>query len=286
VRDLWPEGAIQLGILNQRLLVRAARAFEGLCYSSASRIVALSEGMASWIRGQYGFQNIVVVPNASDNELFGRANESASLPAWAKGKFLVVYTGTLGVANDCAQILDTAGDLQRRGASSVEFVILGDGKHREQLKEKARIRGLHNVRFLGIVPRNEWRLWLKRAGCVLVVYKSGFVMDTASPNKLFDAFAAGSPVIQTTEGWIKDLFVKEGCGLNVRPDSPAQMADAILSLLKDSELRERIRSNSSRVGRELFDRDLLSSRMLEVLYAAATEGNQWRFASSRAGRVS
>jgi len=49
VRDLWPEGAIQLGFLKSRLAIKVARWFERRCYGGASVIVTASDGQARWI---------------------------------------------------------------------------------------------------------------------------------------------------------------------------------------------------------------------------------------------
>src|SRR5215471_18829826 len=92
VRDLWPEGAIQLGVLRQKWAIRLARWFERVCYGAAAKVVALSEGMASWIRDTYGFTNTEVIPNASDNELVASLTDNLDLPDWARGKQLALYT--------------------------------------------------------------------------------------------------------------------------------------------------------------------------------------------------
>jgi glycosyltransferase involved in cell wall biosynthesis len=269
VRDLWPEGAIQLGVLRNSYLVRAARQFERFCYRNARCVVALSEGMASWIRDRHGFRHVEVVPNASDNEAFDCVACTNERPAPAGQTFRVVYTGTLGTANDCKQIVWLAECLRERNADEIEILVLGDGRERRDLELESEQRGLRNIQFLGLVPRDEWRRVLKEAGCILVVYKRGFVMDTASPNKLFDAFAAGRPVVQTTQGWIKTLFEREDCGITVPPDDPDRMADAILTLAGSRDLQAHFAKNAKRVARELFDREVLASRMLSVLREAA-----------------
>ena len=66
------------------------------------------------------------------------------------------------------------------------------------------------------------------------------VLGTCSPNKLFDSFAAGTPMIQNTEGWIKDLIERENCGVNVPPDDAGALAEAVLRLARDPEERSRI----------------------------------------------
>ncbi|HWP44273.1 MAG TPA: glycosyltransferase family 4 protein [Blastocatellia bacterium] len=274
VRDLWPEGAIQLGILRNGLAIRLARALEKLCYRSASRIVALSEGMADWIRKTYGFDHIDVIPNASDNDLVRSIEGALELPAWARGKRLVLYTGTLGLIDDCGQMLDVAHIIERRGIHDIEFVLIGDGKERPQLEEKARSLGLSHVHFLGLMPKEAVMRWLMAADCSMFTVKDVPFLATASPNKVFDAFAAGTPVVQASQGWIKDLLERERCGITVAPNDLEAMADAVLRVVRDGELRNAMAANARRAASTLFDRALLATRMRNILLNVAQGHNK------------
>jgi glycosyltransferase involved in cell wall biosynthesis len=279
VRDLWPEGAIQLGILRNKLAIRLARALEKTCYMSASRIVALSDGMADWIRNRYGIDHIAVVPNASDNELVERTTGGLDLPGWAADKHLAVYAGALGLIDDCGQILEVARVLRDRGEKTVEFVIIGTGKERQQLEERASDLGLANVHFLGAMPKEQVIRWLRAACCSLFTVKSVPFLETASPNKVFDAFAVGRPVIQSTQGWIGALLEREQCGINVPPNDMDAMADAVVLLARDASLRESLGRNAHRVAKEYFDRSVLAERMRLILHNCATTGTK-RFSAS------
>ena len=269
VRDLWPEGAIQLGVLRSRVMIRIARAFEGLCYRSSRAVVAASPGQAAWVSQRCPSCEVEVVPNASDNELFGEAEPPANLPDGLRGKKLVIYTGTLGLIDNCIQIVEAAKILADRGEDEVAIVFIGDGKERTMLEEAAGQRGLANTHFLGLMPKTEVARWVRASSCMLISFLPVPVLDTVSPNKLFDAFAAGVPVVQTTQGWIKDLLDREECGITVPPGDAEAMMDAILRLVRDDQLRERMGRNAKRVALEQFDRDMLAERMRRVLLEAA-----------------
>ncbi len=96
------------------------------------------------------------------------------------------------------------------------------------------------------------------------------VLDSVSPNKLFDAFAAGVPVIQTTQGWIRRLLATSDCGLTVPARDPEALADAIVRLVDDPGLRGRLAVNAARVARAQFARDSLADRMHAALTRAAS----------------
>jgi glycosyltransferase involved in cell wall biosynthesis len=268
VRDLWPEGAVQLGVLRHPLVIALARFMERRCYRAASRVVALSDGMADWIRTQHGCLNVDVVPNASDNELFGNPKMNGPLPTWTQGKKLVLYTGTIGLMDDCRQIVQLAERLQARGLNDIAVVLLGDGKERAELEAAAQQAGLKNIHFLGLVTKKEVASWLRRASCALLAFRAVPCLDTVSPNKMFDAFAAGIPVVQATQGWIKRLLEREQCGLTAPSGDADALAEAVRRVAQEEGLRAKLAANAQRVARELFDRAVLASKMRQALAGA------------------
>jgi glycosyltransferase involved in cell wall biosynthesis len=262
VRDLWPEGAIQLGILEGRSSVRLARALEAACYRAASLVVTLSPGQRDDLLRRFPALPLAVVPNASDNELVASLTDGWREPDWAGGRRIALYAGTLGLIDDGGQLLDLAAELGRRGRDDILVVIIGDGGERRALERRAASEGLTGVRFLGLQSRTEVFRWLCRADLSVVTIKDVPFLATASPNKLFDAFAAGRPVVQTTQGWMKELLEREGCGLTVAPGDTVAMADAVERLVDDAGLRAALGANSKRVAVERFDRSALAARML------------------------
>jgi glycosyltransferase involved in cell wall biosynthesis len=163
--------------------------------------------------------------------------------------------------------------LPRHAKRPITLVLIGDGQEREAVEAYVRDRRLENVRFLGVMPKTEVAAWLRHARCALLSFRPVPVLDTVSPNKLFDAFAAGVPVVQTTQGWIKTLLAREECGITVAPDNPGAMAEAVEQLASDLELHDRLAANARRVAREQFDRDMVAGRYREILESVvATHG--------------
>ncbi len=258
---------MQLGLLRGRAAIGVARAFERRCYRAADGIVALSEGMAEWILRLEPAADITVVPNASNPAQFGRSPDAT---APARDPALVVCTGTLGRMDDCGQIVEAARVLQQRGRRDIRLVLLGDGQERSALVARAEALGLTNLEFRGLVPKLEVVEWLHRATCALVTFRNVPVLGTVSPNKLFDAFAASVPVVQTTQGWICRLLERERCGVSVPADDPEAMADAIASLVDDPARRGELAANAGRVARELFNCDGLAETLHAALQRAST----------------
>jgi glycosyltransferase involved in cell wall biosynthesis len=262
VRDLWPRGAVELGIIRNKILTRLAYWFERKCYHVARLIVACSEGMRKDIHDRYPDLDVIVVPNASDVELFRNAGKP-NIPDSLAGKKLVVYAGSFGLMDDCSQILDAAAELQTRQANGIAIVMIGEGADKPALERRVVEEKLQNVHIFGLMPKTEVAKWLHAAHASIVVFKNVAVLDTSSPNKLFDCLAAGRPIIQTTQGWIKDLVHQESLGITVRPNHPEEMADAIVKLCSDDNLANQLGRNAASVAERTFERSRLANYMLD-----------------------
>ncbi len=266
IRDIWPDGAVQLGVLTNPAVIRAARWFEKLCYRAADLVVACSPGQAAHVEQTRPGTEVLVVSNASDNDLMDRVDASVlERPAHLADKKLVVYTGTLGLMDDCAQIVEAARVLQARGREDIALLFIGSGNEKTALEARAEHYGLHNLHFLGLMPKERVVGWLKNARAAFYTVKDVPVLHTGSPNKLFDAFAAGVPVIQTSQGWIWDLLEQEVCGLNVPLGDADAMADAVARLCDDETLFHAYAANAKQLAQTRFDRGHLAATYLAAL---------------------
>ena len=107
--------------------------------------------------------------------------------------------------------------------------------------------------------------WYKISRASFVVFKDYPVLGTSSPNKMFDSFAAGVPIIQNTKGWIFDLVENTKCGLNVIPNSASSMAEAMSKMIYDDDFVQRASINSYSLAKNKFDRSNLANRYLDKI---------------------
>lgn len=263
VRDLWPDGAIELGKLDNRLLRKTAIWFEKLCYENSSLVVPCSKGMEEGVLGKYPEAKTLVIPNASDVELFSNVSkEDKETLIRYEGKKLFLYAGSLGLMDEVEQVIE---GMRLVKDPRVLWLVIGDGAEKTHLQRLVAKYGLINVEFLGIMPKTEVIKWFKRVEATFVTFKDLKVLHTSSPNKMFDSFAAGVPIIQSTKGWIKELVERTQCGINVEPDRPEQFAAAIEAIVNDPAYRNRLAGNAKKLAEEDFNRDLLAQRYLQEL---------------------
>jgi len=263
VRDLWPDGAIELGKLNNGLLKNIAIWFEKLCYKNAALVVPCSNGMEEGVLAKYPEAKTLVIPNASDVELFASVpEEDREIPEKYAGKKLFLYAGSLGLMDEVEQVIE---GMRLVKDPRVLWLIIGDGAEKVHLQRLVSKYGLSNVEFLGIMPKTEVIKWFTRVEATFVTLKDLKVLHTSSPNKMFDSFAAGVPIIQSTKGWIKELVERSECGINVEPYKPQQFAAAIELIASDRAYRDQLAVNAKRLAENEFSRDILAERYLQEL---------------------
>lgn len=267
VRDLWPRAPIEMGALRNPVARRAAEMLERTVYRSAAHVVALSPGMAEGVAAAgVPADHITMIPNASDLDLFSPGVDPGDLRErlGVGDAFVASYFGTMGEANDLAQVVEAAAVLRARGENGIAFVLQGEGKRRSGLEAEVRRRGLDNVVVLPGGDKTSVARLAAASDACLTIFKDVPVLATNSPNKLFDTFAAGRPAIVNTDGWQREL-VERGAGLFARPGDPGDLADQILRLRDDPALAKRLGEGARRLAEAEFDRTLVAERLRGVL---------------------
>jgi len=253
VRDLWPEGAVQMGLLRSRLKQRLAYWFEARCYRNSNLVVPLSTGMQEHIQRRFPNVKTCVITNTSNGAFFNAEHSDIfNLPDSLIGKKVFIYFGSLGLMDACEDIIDAMLLLRHRHDLAVVFI--GDGAYKKELESRAAKEGLlANVFFMGLLPKFQLRGWLNHSTASMVMFKSYPVLSTVSPNKMFDSFAAGLPIIQNTQGWIKRLVSDTGCGLTVLNGNAESLAGAMEKMADDFAFRNAAANAAHQLGRNTFD---------------------------------
>lgn len=270
VRDLWPQGVIENGLIRGKLMERLSYGFEALCYRNAELVVAASIGMEDSIRRRHPRTRTLVIPNASDIELFGNGPDIEFPASIDTGKKTFLYTGSLGLMDAVGDVIEGFAALD--DLRDIQLVIIGDGAERRMLQQRVAELGLGaNIHFIGLIPKVQVAGWYKIALASFVVFKDFPVWSTVSPNKMFDSFAAGVPIIQNTGGWIRDLVAEQACGLNANMGDPQSMAECIRRISTDDALRMELGRNARRMAETTFNRDILTKTYREGLQSATIQ---------------
>jgi glycosyltransferase involved in cell wall biosynthesis len=280
VRDLWPEVPIAMGALENPVLRWMARRLEKFAYDSASRVVALSPGMAAGV-SRVGFpsQRITVVPNAADLDFFRR--DTARGQAFrrtlgiADDCIVVGYAGTLGRINGVAYLAHLASALaaDRRFA----FLAVGDGQERAQVEALARERGVLGQSFhmIGKLPKTAMPEVLSAIDVATSLVVPIRELEFNSANKFFDALSAGCCVGVNYDGWHAQLLEETGSGIRLAND-PANAARQLQALADEPGRIRAAGANARALAEQRFSRDVLAARIESVLSTAVQDAAKRR----------
>ena len=271
VRDLWPQALINIGVLRNPLVIAWLRRMERRIYRAADHIVALSPGMkAGIVATGIPSERVTVIPNASDLDLFRPdLDRRPGRDRLRLGdRFAAIYFGGMGVANGLDYVLDAARVLQRRGEQRVVLVLHGHGGCRSELEAQAARDQLTNVVFSDPVP-DKGLVAQCVAACdvCLTIYRAS-KEHTWSPNKMFDALAAGRPVLINVPGWLRETIESNDCGRGVSPEDPCELADALQQLVDDPATCQRWGHNARALAEREFAREKLAGQLEQVLKRA------------------
>jgi glycosyltransferase involved in cell wall biosynthesis len=274
-RDLWPEFAIGMGVVREGAATAAALLAKRFLYARAQRVIVNSPGFLPFLDG-YGVDpsKVRVIPNGVDPRPFDPEDRGAELRReWgADDRFVVVYAGALGPANDLDVALDAAASLR---ATDALFVLVGDGKARPELMRKAAERGLANVRFVGALPKEDMPRVLAASDACFATLRDIPLFRTTYPNKVFDYMAAGRPVLLLIDGVIREVVEEAGAGIFVPPGDAAGLAAAVRRLASDPAAACEMGRRGRRAVLARFDRREHAA-LLEALFTEVLEARRGR----------
>lgn len=271
VRDLWPEALVNVGALKNPLAIWWLRRMAKKIYSAANHIVALSPGMKEGIvLSGVPEQRVTVIPNGSDLDLF-RPDINWSVCHHRLGldnRFAAIYFGAMGHANGLEYVIEAARILAERGKDHIVIVLHGDGGKRPELEKMTHDYKLTNVVFSDLVP-DKAEVARIVAGCdvSMTIYRASRE-HTWSPNKMFDALAAGKPVLINVSGWLGEMIQDNNCGRCIDPHRPEMLAETLEELASNPDLCREMGKNARSLAEREFDRDKLADRLEQVLSEA------------------
>jgi glycosyltransferase involved in cell wall biosynthesis len=233
VRDLWPEFVVSMGVFTNPVLIKMARWLERFLYARATHILVNSPAYGKYIREKGGAgDKITFIPYGSDIDMFTPNVDGTiirkKLGVVASHKFIVLYAGALGQANDIFTVLRAAERL--RNDKNILFLLVGDGKERAALEAEAGRMKLENVIFAGVYPKKEMPAVLAAADVCLAILQDVPMFRTTYPNKVFDYMAAGRPTVLVIDGVIRDVIEASGGGIFVHPGDDKILAEKVLEL--------------------------------------------------------
>ena len=151
---------------------------------------------------------------------------------------VLVYSGQMEVASYAEFTLDVL-KLVKEKIPSTSLLVLGGGRKLESIRKKAVAIGVNDsVRFTDYVPGEEIPSYLCLADVALAPFEENDVTRAKSPLKIAEYLAMGLPVVASDIGEARRMT--EGAGIAVPCSDHKTMAEAVIQILQNTDLREKM----------------------------------------------
>jgi glycosyltransferase involved in cell wall biosynthesis len=257
IQDLYPQTVIDLGLLKQKSLIKAAKAIERFVYCKADFLTVHSEGNREYLTNCGAGKNKVMVmhnwvdtemikPGPKDNLFCGQYNLIR--------KFVVSFAGVMGFAQGLEVILGAAQILKCH--PEIHFILVGDGVKKQELENFAFEQKLPNVLFIPTQPLRIYPQVLQASDVGLVTLNKDLATPVV-PGKLLSIMAAGRPVVASLPlaGDTPKIIHGYNCGFCVEPGNPGALAAAIEKLYNNKSLCQQMGQNGRLAAEKFFSRE-------------------------------
>lgn len=270
VRDIWPLTLQELGGYSKNHPgIALMQWIEDKAYRESERVVSnlknsykhmISRGMEpgkfSWVPNGFSLEEVN----------YGISLEAQTKNSIQNDKFLVGYTGTIGVANDLETFVEAANIL--RTERNIGFVIVGKGQEKSRLQELVKNKELTNIQFIDPIPKVQIQAMLKEFDvCYIGLTKDPLFRFGVSPNKLFDYLYAAKPIIYAIDSGDYRPVEDARAGYQIEPQNPEALANAVMRLYSMSPTeRVEMGKRGRQEALEHYEYQNLAKKLSEVLF--------------------
>lgn len=267
IRDLWPDEIMACGAAREGSLpVRLVRSIERRAYRMADCVACTTPAFIEEVvqRGTPRVKTLLL-PNGADLDVFRPLPHENPVAArlGLGAKFVVMYSGLLGIKHGLDTVLETACLLKDH--PDIVFVLVGSGARQESLSGKLDEAGLQNVVICGEQPMEDLPWLLARADVCLSTLLPNPYFEKIISVKIFEYMACGKAVIASQSGESARIVREAGGGLVTPPGEPRALSDAILLLYRDPAERLRMGQAGHSYVQEHYSRSVIARRLEQTI---------------------
>lgn len=258
VRDLWPQTLIDMGISKWHPFIILLGLLERYLYKKADKIISNLPYAYDYIGKFVKKEKFIWISNGVD------LSNIKYIPKEKNEKFIISYTGAIGIANNLKILLDVAKKLKDN--ENIYFRLVGEGAEKEKLKAFVKENNLSNVSIENSVAKNEVTNILQNSDILFLSLKdSPLYRFGISLNKLFDYMASGRVIIFS--GNSKNNPIKDAnAGYSIAPDDVEVLEKTILEIYNLSqEKRDTIGQKIRKYAEDNYSIEILVDKFEKLL---------------------
>nr|WP_228136220.1 glycosyltransferase family 4 protein [Acinetobacter calcoaceticus] len=269
VRDIWPLTLMELGghspghpfikfmqWIEDRAYRKADYVFSNL-YNAVEHMQSrgLDSSKFHWI------PNGVPLEEVSQKQPLS-TETFTQLP---QNKFIIGYTGTIGVANAIDDLIEAAQMLSNN--PHLHFVLVGSGKEKDSLIQKVNTLGLQNITFIDAIPKKQIQSMLEQFDvCYIGWQKNSLYRFGIAPNKLPEYLYAGKPIIHAFSGK-GDIVQQAQAGITIEAEDPQAIVRAVEQLyLLTAEQRQKLGANGKQFVLQNLEYGMIAEKLENIVF--------------------
>ena len=238
IQDIFPQNAIDLGVLKNKFLIKFFEAIEKKVYQGADIITFNSEGGRRFLieKKRLPPEKVITLYNWIDPAPYQNLTKDISFRKEYKleGKFIFLFAGIMGPAQGLDFLVKVAREVS--DIKDIVFLLVGDGMEKEKIQEMIKKYSLTNVVVGPLVPKEDYPYLLKDVDvgvvCLSPRNKTPFI-----PGKFLGYLAAGLPIIaflnKESDGF--SLIKQANCGYAAIADNPKRAAEIVRRVYDEKE---------------------------------------------------
>lgn len=271
LRDIFPEWAVDMGLLNRGLLYRYFKKVERFQYSQADTIGVQTPSNLEYFENEHKdiHANIEVLNNWLSEPTAETCSIQISETPLA-GRKIFVYTGNIGIAQGMDILIDLATELNNDKTAG--FVFVGRGSALEKIKQKAASYKLENILFHDEINPNEIPSLLEQCHVGLIALDPRHRNDNI-PGKFLAYMQSGLPVLANINAGndLETLVNNHKVGFVVTTNSLSELKKHADQLIKDDsfvEEREEIKIRCQQLAATHFSSAAAVKQIVSALTAS------------------
>ncbi|MCU7698954.1 glycosyltransferase family 4 protein [Acinetobacter sp. AYS6] len=182
-----------------------------------------------------------------------------------QNKFIVGYTGTIGVANAIDDLIEAAQRLSNN--PHLHFVLVGSGKEKDNLIQKVNSLGLKNITFIDAIPKKQIQSMLEQFDvCYIGWQKNPLYRFGIAPNKLPEYLYAGKPIIHAFSGK-GDIVQQAQAGITIEAEDPQAIVGAVEQLYAlTAEQRQQLGANGKQFVLQNLEYAMIAEKLENIVF--------------------
>lgn len=263
------------------VLGKLVAVIEYLTYRNASKLFVCTSGnFGERIRQKYklSLDRVTSLPNGADTELFAPTDQEIARNKLGLSRNFnyITFVGFLSPWQGLHYLIGSAPQILA-SCPHTRFIIVGDGAERAKLIKQSADSGVQDAFiFARKVPYEEVPSYINAADlCVAPFTSERNRCLGLTPLKLFEYMACGKPVVTTQLDGLINYFREAEIGITVPTDNPSALAKAIIKLLEDKPLREKMGREARRLVEQKYSWKIIAQQTAEECdLALNNQGNR------------